>query len=179
MRKAVFFDRDGVINVDHGYVGKISDFEFLDGVFTTLSAFRRLGYLLILTTNQSGIARGFYTEEDFLKLSDYMQSELQKHDAAFDGIYYCPHHPNAQVLQYKKECYCRKPKPGMFLEAIAKFDIDVNQSAMVGDHAGDLIAAKTAGISRLFLVGNHIQTEKIKVPECICCTSLSECLNYF
>ena len=79
MRKAVFFDRDGVINVDHGYVGKISDFEFLDGVFTTLSAFRRLGYLLILTTNQSGIARGFYTEEDFLKLSDYMQSELQKH----------------------------------------------------------------------------------------------------
>ena len=179
MRKAVFFDRDGVINVDHGYVSKISDFEFIDGAAATLAEFRRRGYLLILATNQSGIARGFYTEDDFFKLTDYMQEQLKRQDAAFDGIYYCPHHPQAKIPKYKKECDCRKPKSGMFVKAIADFDIDVNSSAMSGDHAGDLIAAKGAGIAKLFLTGNHIQTEKIKIPDCICCASLRACLNYF
>lgn len=175
MTKAVFLDRDGVINIDYGYVGKISDFHFIEGVVESLAALKKAGFLLILVTNQSGIARGFYSEEDFHNLTAYMQDELAKEHASFDGIYYCPHHPKATLLQYRKECTCRKPQPGMILKARDDFKIDLSKSIMIGDHAGDLLAAKAAGIPKLCLVGEHIATEREKIDGISCFESLKKC----
>ena len=113
MNKAVFFDRDGVINEDYGYVGSIEQFEFIDGVFSALNELKKQGFLLILVTNQSGIARGMYTESDFCRVTSYMQQVLRLHGCGFNGVYYCPHHPEAQIPAYRVDCDCRKPKPGM------------------------------------------------------------------
>ena len=164
MHKAVFFDRDGVINVDHGYVGSIVDFDFVPGVKEALATIKRAGFLTVLVTNQSGIARGFYTEADFFKLSLYMQSILDLHQARFDLIKFCPHHPKAKLEKYRGDCNCRKPKAGMILEAAQELDIDLSQSLLIGDHASDLIAGQNAGISHNILLTNGSDTETLKVP---------------
>ncbi len=164
MRKAVFFDRDGVINIDHGYVGSIANFEFIKGVKQSLSIIKKASFLTVLVTNQSGIARGFYTEADFKKLSFFMQSELDLYDARFDLILYCPHHPKAPLPEYRCDCYCRKPKPGMLLKASSLLDIDLSQSIMIGDHASDLIAAQSAGINTSILLANRPCKEIEKAP---------------
>lgn len=174
MRKAVFFDRDGVINIDYGFVGKIENYDLVQGVPQALHHLKELGFLLVLVTNQSGIARGKYTEADFFKVTQFLQENLRIADACFDGIYFCPHHPEAPLAQYRQECECRKPKPGMFKKAAIDLDIDLSQSIMVGDHATDLIAAKNAGISKLYLVGEHIKTEKELIEGCICYQDLSK-----
>jgi len=144
--KAVFLDRDGVINIDKAYVSKIEDFEFCEGVFEALAHFQNLGYLLIIVTNQSGIGRGYYSEEDFQILSDWMQKEFLHVKIKIDAIYHCPHAPQAQ-------CACRKPKSGMFFKAIEDFDIDVANSWMIGDKQTDMEAAIGAGISNTILLG--------------------------
>ncbi len=179
MRKAVFFDRDGVINIDYGFVGKIENYDLVPGVPQALHQLKELGYLLVLVTNQSGIARGKYTEADFFKVTQFLQENLRIADACFDGIYFCPHHPEAPLAQYRQECECRKPKPGMFKKAAQDLGIDLNKSIMVGDHATDLMAAKNAGISNLYLVGEHIKTEKEQVEGCICYKDLSEMVHNF
>lgn len=173
MRKAIFLDRDGVINVDHGYVGKIQDFEFLPGVIDSLAYLKRSGFLLVLVTNQSGIARGFYTEQDFHTLTAHMQNVLQEHDASFDGVYFCPHHPQAQIEAYRQNCSCRKPLPGMFIQAQQELNIDMANSWMVGDHASDLKAAQAANISNLVLVGEHLEKELPKCSKAQAFTSLA------
>lgn len=146
MTKAVFLDRDGVINIDKAYVSKIEDFEFCEGVFEALKHFQNLGYLLIVVTNQSGIGRGYYSEEDFQILSDWMQKELLHVKIKIDAIYHCPHAPEVN-------CACRKPKSGMFLKAIEDFDIDVANSWMIGDKETDMEAAIVAGIPNTILLG--------------------------
>ena len=146
MTKAVFLDRDGVINIDKAYVSKIEDFEFCEGVFEALKHFQNLGYLLIVVTNQSGIGRGYYSEEDFQILSDWMQKELLHVKIKIDAIYHCPHAPEVN-------CACRKPKSGMFLKAIEDFDIDVANSWMIGDKETDMEAAIVAGIPNMILLG--------------------------
>ncbi len=163
MNKAVFFDRDGVINEDYGYVGQIESFDFIAGVPEALHYLKSLGYLLVLVTNQSGVARGIYTEADFFKVTCFMQNSLSLYDACFDGIYFCPHHPKAQIEAYRVECECRKPKSGMFFKAASDLDISLEESLMFGDHASDLLAAENAGIKDLYLLGNHIASEKDKV----------------
>lgn len=165
MKKAVFFDRDGVINIDTGYVYKAQEFIFIDKVIESLAYLKSKGYLCILVTNQSGIARGYYTEEDFKKLCDYMQSTLAEHQACFDAVYYCPHHIDGTVLQYKIDCNCRKPKSQMFEKAILEHDIDVTQSIMIGDHASDLQAAAKVNIANLILVGSHLKEQKALLGE--------------
>ena len=107
--KAVFLDRDGTINIDKGYLYRISDFEFLPGAVEALRNLQEAGYLLIIITNQSGIGRGYYTEEDFAVLTDYMKGELSKSGVNISGVYYCPHLPDAEVERYRKICTCRKP----------------------------------------------------------------------
>jgi D-glycero-D-manno-heptose 1,7-bisphosphate phosphatase len=174
MRKAAFFDRDGVINIDYGFVGKIENYDLIDGVADVLHALKEKGYLLILVTNQSGIARGKYTESDFAKVTAFMQANLSLKDACFDGIYFCPHHPQADLEQYRTECECRKPKSGMFLKAAADLDIDLHASVMFGDHASDLIAARGSGITDLYLVGEHIDTEKDKISDIKCYKKLQD-----
>ncbi len=145
MAKAIFLDRDGVINEDLGYVHKIEDFHFVPGVFEALCHFKSLGYKLILVTNQSGIGRGYYSEEDFKKLISWMQERLEKEGVRLDAIYYCPHHP-------QQGCDCRKPRPGMLLQAIKEHSIDAVSSWMIGDKPSDIEAAKRAGIKNTILL---------------------------
>ncbi len=174
MNKAAFFDRDGVINIDYGFVGQIENYDFIEGVPQALRYLKDLGYLLVLVTNQSGIARGKYTEADFFKVTSFMQANLSLYGACFDKICFCPHHPNADLIQYRCECECRKPKSGMFFEAQRELDIDLHQSLMFGDHATDLFAAKNAGITSLFLVGTHLSEESAKIREAKCSKTLLE-----
>lgn len=163
MKKAVFFDRDGVINADYAYVGKIENFDFIKGVPQTLKKLKDKGYFLVLVTNQSGVARGMFTEADVLRVTAFMQESLRVYDACFDAVYYCPHHPQASVESYRMQCRCRKPNPGMLNQAAADHDIDMSDSVMIGDHASDLQAGLAAGVGRLILVGSHVESESQKV----------------
>ncbi|MGN1280544.1 MAG: D-glycero-beta-D-manno-heptose 1,7-bisphosphate 7-phosphatase [Succinivibrio sp.] len=163
MRKAAFFDRDGVINIDYGFVGLIENYDIKEGVASSLRKLRDMGYVLVLVTNQSGIARGKYTEADFHRVTAFMQANLSLYDACFDGIYFCPHHPQADLEKYRCQCECRKPKSGMFLKAASDLDIDLEHSVMIGDHASDLEAARGAGIEKLYLVGEHLEEESKKI----------------
>ena len=145
----MFIDRDGVINVDHGYVSKVDDFEYIDGVFEACRKFKEMGYLLVLVTNQAGIARGYYTEDEFLSLTEWMDWNFADKGVDFDGIYYCPHHPD---FGENRDCACRKPKPGMFISARDFLNIDMATSVMIGDKADDMRAAIAAGVMTRVLV---------------------------
>ncbi len=149
---AVFLDRDGVINQDTGYVSCIDDFHFIDGAIEALQLLKKKGYSLVVVTNQSGIARGYYSEEQFMQLTEWMDWSLADRDVDLDGIYYCPHHPTAGEAPYRQECNCRKPAPGMLLDAARELDIDLAGSYMVGDKAADMQAARAAGVGHKILV---------------------------
>lgn len=151
-KPAVFIDRDGVINVDHGYVHDEHDFEYIDGVFEATKALKDQGYMLVLVTNQSGIARGKFSEERFLSLTQWMDWNFVDHGVEFDGFYYCPHHPEEGIDEYKQDCDCRKPKPGMFISARDFLKIDMEKSVMIGDKAEDMMAAEAAGVGTKILV---------------------------
>ncbi|MDC0610416.1 D-glycero-beta-D-manno-heptose 1,7-bisphosphate 7-phosphatase [Vibrio sp.] len=151
-KPAVFLDRDGVINVDHGYVHDEHEFEFIDGVFEATKLLKEMGYLLVLVTNQAGIARGLFSEDRFLSLTQWMDWNFIDNGVEFDGFYYCPHHPEFGVGEYKQDCDCRKPKPGMFISARDFLKIDMANSVMVGDKAEDLMAAEAAGVGTKILV---------------------------
>ena len=153
MNKAVFFDRDGVINIDTGYVGKIEDFVFVEGIIPAMQHAQQQGYLLIILTNQSGIGRGYYTEDDFQQLTKWMKAELAQQDVIIDAVFHCPHTDN-------DHCQCRKPKPGLFLQAIDKFDVGCDNSWMIGDSERDIEAAVAAGIGNtvFFDPGNNKTT---------------------
>ncbi|KQI37773.1 D,D-heptose 1,7-bisphosphate phosphatase [Campylobacter jejuni CVM 41918] len=144
--KALFLDRDGVINIDKKYVYKIEDFEFCDGIFELCRYFLAQKYLLFVATNQSGIARGYYTQEDFFKLCDFMLNEFLKENIKIDKIYHCPH---------LEGCECRKPKAGMLLKAREEFDIDMDNSIFIGDNLSDMQAGKNAQIGTLCLVNEE------------------------
>jgi D-glycero-D-manno-heptose 1,7-bisphosphate phosphatase len=151
-QKAVFLDRDGVINFDRGYVSQWSDFELLPGVVTALADLQDLGYRLIVVTNQSGIGRGFYTEGDFAALSTQLIDFLAAHDVRLTAIYHCPHHPTDALGGYKKDCDCRKPRPGMVLRGVADWQLEVEACALVGDKPSDMEAGRGAPIGHLFQV---------------------------
>nr|WP_086939043.1 D-glycero-beta-D-manno-heptose 1,7-bisphosphate 7-phosphatase [Thaumasiovibrio occultus] len=151
-KPAVFIDRDGVINVDHGYVHTTDDFEYIEGVFEACKALKDMGYLLVLATNQSGIARGMFSEDQFLSLTEWMDWNFVDNGVEFDGIYYCPHHAEHGVGDYKIDCDCRKPKPGMFISARDFLKIDMAQSVMIGDKKEDMMAAEAAGVGTRILV---------------------------
>lgn len=151
MNKAVFWDRDGTINVEKKYLHKISDFEFMPGVLDIMFYYKKLGYLQILITNQSGIARGYYSVNDMEQLHEYMQNELLKRNLCFDGIYYCPHHPKGIVKEFTKECQCRKPGLELFERAIKDFEIDPLKSIAIGDKERDLIPARMLGMETIYI----------------------------
>ncbi len=151
MNKAIFLDRDGTLNIDHGYVHQIDDFQFIDGAIEALLQLKKMGYLLVLVTNQSGIARGYFTEQQFLRLTEWFDWSLADRGVDFDGIYYCPHHPEG-IGEYREDCDCRKPKSGMLLQGINELNIDPNQSFMVGDKFEDLLAGKNANVKYKVLV---------------------------
>jgi len=160
MKKVLFLDRDGVINKEKNYLYKIEDFEFIDGVFETCRYFQKLGYLIVVITNQAGIARGKYTEQDFHILTDWMIAEFKKEKISISQVYYCPHHPD-----FTGECGCRKPKPGMLLRAKDELDVDLNLSILVGDKNSDVEAGINAGVGEMFLIttGHKIRNNKFNV----------------
>jgi D-glycero-D-manno-heptose 1,7-bisphosphate phosphatase len=147
-RQAFFLDRDGVINVDHGYVYRSDNFQFMEGIVSVLKRLSAKGYLLIVVTNQSGIGRGYYTEEDFNTLTSWMRQQLSDEGIEFTAVYSCPHSPD-------EGCDCRKPAPGMFLQAGMEYNLDLSASWMVGDKESDMQAAAAAGISNRVLLGTR------------------------
>lgn len=145
--KAVFFDRDGTLNVDKDYLYKIEDFKWTEGAVSALQYCHEKGYLAVVITNQSGVARGYYTEADVHRLHRWMNQELEaKGEAPIDAFYYCPHHPKGKVAAYACECSCRKPKSGLVLQAIKELDIDPAKSLMVGDKLRDIESGEAAGV---------------------------------
>jgi D-glycero-D-manno-heptose 1,7-bisphosphate phosphatase len=151
--KAVFLDRDGVINHDDGYVYQWAQFRWMAGAIEALKALRSLDYRLIVVSNQSGVGRGFYTEDDVALLHERMIAYLLENDVTISGCYFCPHHPSEALEAYREDCECRKPKPGMILAAAEDHDIDLDHSVMVGDKASDMEAAFSAGIPLRLQVG--------------------------
>ena len=148
--KFILLDRDGVINVEKSYLYKIEDFEYEKNVIKGLHELRDLGYKFAIITNQSGIARGYYTEEDYLKLQDFIEKDLLKHGIKIEKSYFCPHHPNG-TGKYGIECNCRKPNTGNFELAINEFNIDTKNSFMIGDRPTDLIPAEKLGITPVLI----------------------------
>lgn len=137
--KAIFLDRDGTINIDRNYIYRINDFEFIPHAPEALKLLQDAGYLLIIITNQSGIARGYYTESDYEILNDWMLNTLKdEYKVHITASYYCPHHPSGAVEKYRIDCNCRKPQIGLFEQAIKDFDIDVDHSFAIGDKLRDL-----------------------------------------
>ena len=145
MEKYIFLDRDGTINVEKHYLHKIEDFEYESGVLKALEWLQKLGYKFIIVTNQAGIAKGYYTESDYLILEEFIENDLREKGIIIQKTYHCPHHPQGKI-PYNVNCDCRKPKTGMFLEAIEEFDIDIENSYMVGDRFTDLKPADELGI---------------------------------
>lgn len=155
-QKAVFLDRDGVINHDNGYLFRIEDIQWVEGAQEAVAYLTKKGYDIFVVTNQSGIARGFYGREDVHRLHEYMNSEFAKTGGKITKFYYCPHHPTKGIVpEFSSECVCRKPKPGMLLQAISEYAIDCEQSFLIGDKDTDLEAAQAAGVrAYLFTEGN-------------------------
>ena len=152
-RPAAFIDRDGVLNADLGYVGRIEDFHWLPGAVAAMGRLQQAGHALVVVTNQSGIARGLYTLEDFERLTSHMRAELLGHGITLDGVYACPHLPDASVAAYRSDCNCRKPRPGMILQAIADLGLAPEHSNVFGDKASDIAAGRAAGIGHCWLIG--------------------------
>lgn len=150
--KALFLDRDGVVNTDKGYVGHIADFEFIPGVFEALRLAQQHGYLLFVVTNQAGIARGFYTEEDYFRLTHWMLEQFQNEGITVTQVYHCPYHKDGVVPQFTGESDFRKPNPGMIVLASQEHDVTLSQSVLIGDKESDIEAGIRAGLSRMILV---------------------------
>ena len=152
--KTIFLDRDGVINKEINYLHKIEDFEFINGVFEACQYLESLNYKIIITTNQSGISRGYYTESDFQKITKWMLSQFNNNNIDILDVIHCPHLPS-------DFCDCRKPKPGMLLSAKTKYNIDMENSWMIGDKENDIQAANNAGIINTILVKSGHEIDEI------------------
>nr|WP_164504228.1 HAD family hydrolase [Nitrosomonas sp. HPC101] len=144
-------DRDGVINIDHGYVYQPQDFEFVPDIFDLVRTARDVGYKVIVITNQAGIGRGYYTEAQFHALTQWMRQRFEDQSASIDAVYFCPFHPKHGVGHYRQESEFRKPNPGMFFQAAREHELDLSRCVLVGDKASDIEAAAAAGIPVRFL----------------------------
>ncbi len=176
--KAIFLDRDGTLNVDHGYVHQIDDFEFIPHTVATLRELQGMGFKLVMVTNQSGIARGYFSEQQFLQLTEWLDWSLAEQSVELDGIYYCPHHPEGKG-EFRQQCDCRKPAAGMLLDAIKALDIDPAESYMVGDKFEDMQSGQAANVAHLILVetGKPITKQGKQLAETVL-PSLSALPNY-
>ena len=157
MQQAIFFDRDGVLNEEVGYLWQVEYFKWIDGARDAIKFCNERGILTVVVTNQSGIARGMYTAQDVDELHAFMQRSLSEIGAHIDAFYYCPHHPEGIIDEFKVDCDCRKPKPGMILRACSELDIDPAQSILFGDSARDIQAARVAGLrAGIFFTGGNL-----------------------
>ncbi|MBA6223057.1 D-glycero-beta-D-manno-heptose 1,7-bisphosphate 7-phosphatase [Colwellia sp. MB02u-18] len=159
MKKALFLDRDGIINIDHGYVHKIEDFEFIDGIFELCRLAIAKGYQIFVITNQAGIARGYYDQATFEALSQWMVNAFAEQAITIAKVYYCPHHPTKGVNEFVMSCNCRKPEPGMIIQAQQEFSLTLTESVFIGDKVSDMQAASNAGIKCRILVNSRYTDE--------------------
>lgn len=155
LRKAAFLDRDGVINRDTGYVYRWEDFEFLPGAVEAMRRLRIAGYELVIVTNQSGIARGYYTEQQYQQMSASLLAKLSDLGVKITDIFHCPHHPKGSVPAYAIDCYCRKPSPGMIERAAQELGLSLPESMLIGDKDSDIAAARAAGVGRAYRVTSN------------------------
>jgi len=162
LKKALFLDRDGVINVEKEYLYKQEDFAFIDGIFELCRHYQEQGYLIFVVTNQSGIARAYYSEEDFAKLTQWMLDEFTKQGIVISKVYHCPHHP-----KLSGECSCRKPKPGMLLDAAREFDVDLANSIIIGDKERDIEAGLNAGLREAYLFDESGSVKESKATKIV------------
>lgn len=154
-KKALFLDRDGTINIDKGYIFKKEDFEFQPGIFDLIQKYVQNGFLIFVITNQSGIARGMYTENQYEKLTKWMVNKFLEQKITIEKVYHCPHHPDING-----ECACRKPNPGMIIEAYNEYNINPEQSVLIGDSERDLLAGNRAGIGKNLYIQNLLPEGK-------------------
>lgn len=151
-QKALFLDRDGCINIEKNYLYKIEDFEFQPGIFNLIQHYQKKGFLIFVITNQSGIARGLYSEADFHVLNNWMIDTFELEGIKITKVYYCPHHPDITG-----ECNCRKPLPGMINQAIEQFNISAVKSVLIGDKKRDILAGENAGIGKNLYIQNLLE----------------------
>jgi D-glycero-D-manno-heptose 1,7-bisphosphate phosphatase len=151
-RRALFLDRDGVVNEEVGYLHQAEEVRFVDGIFSLCRTAARLGYRLIVVTNQAGIARGYYSEPDFEALMEFMRGELRSEGVELDAVYYCPFHPEHGVGKYRQEHEDRKPGTGMLRRGAREFGVELSESVLVGDRCSDVGAANAAGLRQAFLI---------------------------
>ena len=161
-RPAAFLDRDGVLNVDHGYVYRPDDLQWIDGAPEAVRLLNAAGYDVIVVTNQSGVARGLYDEAAVRAFHDHMAAELKRRGARIDAFYYCPHHPDGTVQPYAVACNCRKPGTGMLAQAARERPIDRGRSFLIGDRPGDLEAAAAFGIKGILYDGKTALPELVQ-----------------
>lgn len=172
MKRAVFLDRDGTINVEKDYLYQAAEFEFIPGAIEAIKLLNQSGVLVIVVTNQSGVARGYYTEDDVINLHRHIASELERSGAHVDAWLYCPHHPTGRG-SYALPCSCRKPLPGMLFEAAQRYSIDLEHSVMIGDKRADIEAGKSAGCSVILVrTGYGAEEERDSGPYTIVCDDL-------
>ena len=161
MHSALFLDRDGVINIDFGYVYRISDFKFCEGIFELSKVAVKKGYYLIVVTNQAGIARGYYSENDFLQLSAWMSEKFEKNNSPITKIYFAPNHPFEGLGKYKAFDNRRKPGSGMIMEAAEEFNLNLKNSVLIGDKRTDILAGIAAGVGCNIFFGNRFDTSDL------------------
>lgn len=182
MNKAVFLDRDGTLNVDRQYLYRKEDFVFLPGVLDGLRMLQAAGFQLIIITNQSGIARGYYKLKDFQTLNKWMLQELENEGITITDTYFCPHHPEAAVRKYRKDCNCRKPKTGLFEKAAVEHQIDWAMSYSIGDKLRDCAICCSTDCKG-FLLGHNEDEETIKqvqsghFPHISYCETFMDCVS--
>jgi D-glycero-D-manno-heptose 1,7-bisphosphate phosphatase len=153
-RRCLFLDRDGVINLDIGYVHTAGQTQWLPGIFTLVGDALKDGYVAVVVTNQAGIARGYYSQQQFQAFTRWVHDEFRARGVPLLATYHCPHHPDG-IGELAVRCQCRKPAPGMFLQAIADWQIDASDSVVIGDKISDLQAARDAGLRRGMLLGSQ------------------------
>jgi len=161
---AVFLDRDGTINIEKNYLYRVEDFELLPGASEGIALLCRAGYRIIVVSNQSGVGRGYYTEADVQHLHQHLDQILKQSGAVVDAYYYCPHHPEQGIGEYRSACACRKPLPGMIIQAAADLDIDLARSFMIGDKLADVHAGTAAGCTPLLVRTGYGAAEAANLP---------------
>ena len=177
--RALFLDRDGVINVERSYVHYREAFQFQEGIFDLCREAQNLGYLLVVVTNQAGIARGFYTESEFLELTEWMVREFARRGITIAHVYYCPYHPIHGIGRYKYDSPDRKPKPGMLLRAQMDFNLDLTSSVLIGDTISDISAAKAAGVGTTILFCPRVHGNTMEDDHCYISDSLVDIRKRF
>lgn len=175
LKRAIFLDRDGTLNHDVGYTYKIEDLRLIDGVIPGLQMLSEMGFSLIITTNQAGIARGYFTEQQMHLFNQHLMALLKAYSIIIDAIYFSPYHPKAGIGRFRCDSPCRKPKPGMILQAAKDYQIDLSRSYAIGDKKSDILAGQAAGCTGIMVLtglAGTDETEKPVTPDYIACDLL-------